>query len=135
MRIVFHMTRGKSRKARRNGLSRSHRSAAALQLERLEERSLLATFTVINTDDSGAGSLRQAILDSNSDPGTDRITFAMPANDPNQRHFYYQDDHAPGHVSLGSRAQLVVHPSRLDPAHDFRAGSDRWLQSVRRTRG
>jgi hypothetical protein len=38
-----------------------------------------ATFTVINTDDSGAGSLRQAILDSNSSVGVlDTITFNIP---------------------------------------------------------
>ena len=34
-----------------------------------------ATFTVINTDDSGAGSLRQAILDANATAGADTIAF------------------------------------------------------------
>ena len=34
-----------------------------------------ATFTVTNTDDSGAGSLRQAILDANANPGLDTIAF------------------------------------------------------------
>ena len=33
------------------------------------------TFTVTNTSDSGAGSLRQAILDANASPGTDTIDF------------------------------------------------------------
>src|SRR5438270_5495227 len=33
------------------------------------------TFTVTNTNDSGAGSLRQAILDANANPGTDTIAF------------------------------------------------------------
>jgi hypothetical protein len=36
-----------------------------------------ATFMVTNTNDSGAGSLRQAILDSNSTVGTDTISFAI----------------------------------------------------------
>ena len=36
------------------------------------------TFTVINTDDSGAGSLRQAILDANGTPGFDTIAFNIP---------------------------------------------------------
>ena len=36
------------------------------------------TFTVINTDDSGAGSLRQAILDANAAPGLDTIAFDIP---------------------------------------------------------
>ena len=31
--------------------------------------------TVTNTNDSGAGSLRQAILDANAAPGVDTITF------------------------------------------------------------
>ncbi|MBL1178773.1 DUF4347 domain-containing protein, partial [Pantanalinema sp. GBBB05] len=38
----------------------------------------LATFTVTNTSDSGAGSLRQAILDANASTGADTITFAGP---------------------------------------------------------
>jgi hypothetical protein len=37
------------------------------------------TFTVTNTADSGAGSLRQAILDANANPGADTITFAIGA--------------------------------------------------------
>ncbi len=37
--------------------------------------SVLATFTVTNTSDSGAGSLRQAILDANATPDTDAIAF------------------------------------------------------------
>jgi Ca2+-binding RTX toxin-like protein len=34
-----------------------------------------ATFTVTNTNDSGGGSLRQAILDANATPGADQVTF------------------------------------------------------------
>ena len=37
-----------------------------------------ATFTVTNTLNSGAGSLRQAILDANSNPGRDTIGFNIP---------------------------------------------------------
>lgn len=39
--------------------------------------SLQSTFTVINTADAGPGSLRQAILDANGNPGLDTITFAI----------------------------------------------------------
>lgn len=45
------------------------------RLETLEERLALATFTVLNTADSGAGSLRQAILDANLQAGPDLIAF------------------------------------------------------------
>ena len=41
-----------------------------------------ATVTVINTNDSGAGSLRQAILDSNAAPGADVIEFNIPGSGP-----------------------------------------------------
>ena len=37
-----------------------------------------STFTVTNTNDSGAGSLRQAIADANANPGLDTINFALP---------------------------------------------------------
>jgi hypothetical protein len=40
-----------------------------------------ATFTVTNTNDSGAGSLRQAILDANANPGLDTIAFDIPSSD------------------------------------------------------
>ena len=37
-----------------------------------------ASFTVSNANDAGAGSLRQAILDANSSPGANSITFNLP---------------------------------------------------------
>ena len=36
------------------------------------------TFTVTNTDNTGAGSLRQAITDANATPGLDTIAFDIP---------------------------------------------------------
>ena len=41
-----------------------------------------ATFSVINAEDDGPGSLRQAILDANAAPGTDTITFNVPGTGP-----------------------------------------------------
>jgi len=41
-----------------------------------------ATLTVTNTNDSGAGSLRQAITDANGNAGADSIHFNIPAADP-----------------------------------------------------
>jgi hypothetical protein len=47
-----------------------------LQIEVLEDRCVPSTFTVMNTADSGTGSLRQAILDSNAaTPGPNFINF------------------------------------------------------------
>ena len=45
------------------------------RLESLEGRWLPSTFVVVNTDNAGAGSLRQAILDANATPGTNEINF------------------------------------------------------------
>src|SRR4051794_24433647 len=45
-------------------------------LEGLEDRTVPSTFAVVNNFDSGPGSLRQAILDSNSNAGPDTIVFA-----------------------------------------------------------
>ena len=52
-----------------------HRTLLRPQFESLEERVLLATFSVVNQADLGAGSLRQAILDANASPGSDTIVF------------------------------------------------------------
>jgi uncharacterized repeat protein (TIGR01451 family) len=49
-------------------------------LEMMEDRLLLATFTVNNTADSGTGSLRQAILDANGNAGPDVIDFSIPGS-------------------------------------------------------
>jgi len=46
-----------------------------LWLQRLEERLPPTVFTVTNANDSGAGSLRQSILDANAVSGADEIVF------------------------------------------------------------
>ncbi|MCI0462715.1 MAG: hypothetical protein L0Z62_37680, partial [Gemmataceae bacterium] len=47
-----------------------------LTVEVLEDRSVPSTFSVHNLADSGSGSLREAILLANANPGVDRISFA-----------------------------------------------------------
>lgn len=47
----------------------------AVIAEVLETRTLLSALVVTNIDDSGAGSLRQAILDANANAGFDTISF------------------------------------------------------------
>jgi len=55
--------------------------ASRLCLERLEGRRLLSTYSVVNFLDSGPGSLREAIVATNSAPGPDLIRFAPAARD------------------------------------------------------
>src|SRR5258708_5826316 len=65
------------------GSRRLCRAAFRPQLESLEERCLLTTFPVVNTNDSGAGSLRQAIMDANNNANSgepDIIDFNIPGN-------------------------------------------------------
>ncbi|MFO0951628.1 MAG: hypothetical protein U0835_10855 [Isosphaeraceae bacterium] len=57
--------------------SRARRKPCA---ERLEGRRLLSVFTVTNTDDSGDGSLRDAIERANARPGPDSIAFDLPGS-------------------------------------------------------
>ena len=52
-----------------------HRTS--LRVEGLEDRQLMAAFSVTNLQGAGAGSLRQAILDANARPGSDTIDFAV----------------------------------------------------------
>ena len=52
-----------------------------VDVERLEQRRLLSASTIVTTAaDSGVGSLRQAILNANTNPGPDTITFNIPGS-------------------------------------------------------
>ena len=66
----------KQKHAHRHRHSRSYR-AFTRALEPLESRTLLSTYTVTNANDSGAGSLRQAILDANAHAGADTVVFKI----------------------------------------------------------
>jgi hypothetical protein len=55
------------------------RRFCSLHVEALEDRTMPSTFLVTNTDDFGAGSLRQAILDANATPEANTIAFAVGA--------------------------------------------------------
>ena len=48
-----------------------------LNVESLEDRRLLATFTVTNLNDAGDGSLREAVSLANSNSGADEIVFSQ----------------------------------------------------------
>src|SRR5579884_338304 len=64
-----------SSSSRRQRSSAARRKFSRLRLEALEDRLLLSTYLVTNTNDSGAGSLRQAILNVDSGSGGDTIAF------------------------------------------------------------
>ncbi|MFO0908087.1 MAG: hypothetical protein U0794_06970 [Isosphaeraceae bacterium] len=62
----------RSRRRRRD--ERKRQASLRAVVQSLEPRMLLATFLVTNTADSGAGSLRQAIVDANAAGGAhDRL--------------------------------------------------------------
>lgn len=52
----------------------------SLRIESLEPRIAPATFTVTSTNDSGPGSLRQAIMDANAATTADTILFKLPVD-------------------------------------------------------
>ena len=53
------------------------RAPTRLRVETLDDRTLPSTFTVTTNANDGAGSLRQAILDSNANTGADSIEFSI----------------------------------------------------------
>jgi hypothetical protein len=53
------------------------RTACLPIIESMESRMLLSTYLVTNTNDSGSGSLRQAILDANKSSNQDTIQFRI----------------------------------------------------------
>jgi hypothetical protein len=100
-----------------------------------------ATFTVHNTNDSGTGSLRQAISDANGNPGLDTIQFAIPASgvqtitlstpldpvtDPIFLDGYSQPLASANTLAVGDNAVILI---KIDaglqtPAIDLAPGSD-----------
>src|SRR4051812_34255632 len=79
LRVSLQGLRCGLRSSRRDRTTRGPgaRSRFATRVEALEDRSLPSTFTVLNLNESGAGSLRQAILNANGAAGADLITFAV----------------------------------------------------------
>ncbi len=60
--------------------------------------------TVTNTNDSGPGSLRQAILDANANPGQDMIAFNIPGIGP----FTISPLAQPGNLTLASTSDTGI---------------------------
>lgn len=84
-------------------LPRPVRTRSVLRLEQLERRDAPATIQVTNLADSGAGSLRQAILNANNEgvnPGSDTIRFSGAA--------------AGGTINLTTRGGTEFGPNALE---------------------
>ena len=64
------------------GRKAAGKNAAAAPVKVAPAAPMFATFTVTNTNDSGAGSLRQAITDANANAGADVIDFNLGAGTP-----------------------------------------------------
>jgi hypothetical protein len=103
----------------KRAVRRRKAGGSRLFLEGLEDRTLPSTFTVMNTNDSGPGSLRQAILDANNiATGTaanpDLIEFQIPDNDPG--HIYYTSVAA--QTTTGTSASISADSTNrgIDPA-------------------
>jgi hypothetical protein len=76
--------RGQSRESarRKTRRVRSIRRKRFLGIEHFEERHMLSTLVVTTANDSGAGSLREALLLSNALPGSDTIQFQIASTGP-----------------------------------------------------
>ena len=77
-RIWEDASKASARSRRRADHKKIDRNAQVERLSALEPRLMLTVFPVTNTNDAGAGSLRQAIQGANVAPGSNAITFSIP---------------------------------------------------------
>jgi hypothetical protein len=118
-----------------------------LECMRLEERSMLSTFTVSNTADNGDGSLRNAIVDANTAAGADAIAFDIPGagiqtisptsalpeiTDPVVIDGYTQPGASPNTLAVGNDAVLKI---VLDGSHVISGSGLRFLTGSSTVRG
>jgi hypothetical protein len=107
-------------------LARRARTRAFLPfLEQVEDRVVLSTFVVQNANDSGPGSLRQAILDSNATDlaatgGTSEIDFNIPASTSPNDGFSPADQ--TWTITLSSSLPVITSPVTIDGYSQAEAG-------------
>src|SRR5258708_34052719 len=84
IRCVNFIKAGLSKK-RAHSKRPSSRTSGLRAVDVLDSRELLATFLVTNLGNSGAGSLRQAIINSNAQAGANTIDFDVAGTIPISR--------------------------------------------------
>src|SRR5262245_21316432 len=97
--------------------TRRPRATARPVMEVLEDRCTPSTFVVTTTNDSGAGSLRAAILRVNAATGADRIAFAIPTSDSRFADANHNGQFDPGDfwsIRLSSALPQISHRVTLD---------------------
>ncbi len=78
-----HFSRRRTDRRRLEILRKKKQQPFQPEINGLEKRMMLSQFTVTNTNDSGTGSLRQAIVNSDSSAlGPNTIDFDIPTTDP-----------------------------------------------------
>ncbi|MCE9564846.1 MAG: right-handed parallel beta-helix repeat-containing protein [Planctomycetes bacterium] len=92
-----------------------------LNAETLESRDTPAIFTVTNTTDGAAGSLRDAITRANASPGADTIAFAIPTSD-----MHFVDANGNGKFNAGDYWSIA--PTSALPAITQTVILDGWSQ-------
>src|SRR5207237_7635524 len=78
-------------------------------------------FTVVNTNDSGPGSLRQVILDANAAPGADTMAFAIPGPGVHTIQPRTALPKVTGPVVIDGYTQSGSHPNTNGPGLDTNA--------------
>ena len=92
------------------------------QLLWLEDRTLPSTFTVVNLNDHGPGSLRDAIDDANANPGGNTVAFGEPRGKSGETHASYAPMFA--HLALVLLAGVYMPPALVG-----------WFQNVAKLLG
>ncbi len=95
------MTSGKMRVGKKRRAQQHVHRRRRLEMESLEQRAMLAVFTVTNTMDAGAGSLRQAMIDANALAGADDIMFNIAGAGPHT-------------IALTSALPFITDPVTID---------------------
>jgi hypothetical protein len=106
-------------KLRRRSRARNGKQTTCVGVEIFEQRLLLATIPVTTTSDSGAGSLRAAIVEAN-----------LPANAGSTINFAITPGAAPFVINLATTLPAVTEPTTIDGTTQSGFASTPWSKST-----